>query len=132
MLEVVAAFGREAANANKGSRAPTWLNTAREFMQDNAKTPLSLAQIAAAAGRHEIHLAREFRRYFGASVGEYLRRLRIEQAAHLLQRSKLTLTEIAFECGFSSHSHLCRIFLAHHGMTPSQYRLWARDGSRTV
>lgn len=131
MLEVIAALAREAAISHRGTRPPTWLNTACEFMQDNVQMPLTLAQIAAAAGRHEIHLAREFRRYFGASVGEHLRRRRIEQAAHLLQRSKLSFSEIAFECGFSSHSHLCRTFLAYHGMTPSQYRLRTRDSTNS-
>jgi AraC-like DNA-binding protein len=42
-------------------------------MHENAFVPLTMAQIAREAGRHEIHLAREFRRFFGVPVGVYLR-----------------------------------------------------------
>ena len=127
MLEVVAAFAREGAKAAGSSRPPAWLCAARDFMHENVATSLTLAEIASAAGRHEIHLAREFRRYFGLPVGDYLRRLRVERAAQLLQRSRLSLSEVALDCGFSSHSHLCRTFQAHQGMTPSQYRRQTRD-----
>lgn len=126
MLEIVAAFGRNGAAVATTSRPPVWLRAAREFMQENACTPLSMAQIAHEAGRHEIHVAREFRRFFGYSVGAYLRRLRIEQAAHLLLKPQLSISEIALSCGFASHSHLCREFKAHFGAAPSDYRLARR------
>ena len=84
LLEVIAAFGRRGNAATTQATPPAWLCVARDFIHENAVTPVSLAQIAGAAGRHEIHLAREFRRFFGASVGTYSRRLRIEHAARLL------------------------------------------------
>jgi AraC family transcriptional regulator len=84
--------------------------------------PLCVDQIAKAAGRHPIHLCREFRRHFGVSVGAYMRRLRIEEAIRLVMAGGLSLSEIALDCGFSSHAHLCREFRAQLGMTPSQFR----------
>jgi AraC family transcriptional regulator len=81
-----------------------------------------MQDIARVAGRHEVHVAREFRRFFGVSVGTYLRRLRTERVARLLLGPHLSISEIALECGFSSHSHLCREFKAHYGVTPSRYR----------
>ena len=65
---------------------------------------------------------REFRRYFGMSVGSYLRHVRTERAAHLLRHSKSDITEIALGCGFASHAHLCRVFKVHFGLTPTEYR----------
>jgi AraC family transcriptional regulator len=126
MLEIVAAFGRRKAAAPATPRLPVWLRAAREFMHENAFASLTVAQIAAAAGRHEIHLAREFRRFFGIPVGAYLRRLRTEQAERLLLRPQLSISEIAQSCGFASHSHLCREFKAHFGVTPSEYRSRSR------
>jgi AraC family transcriptional regulator len=122
LLEIVAAFGRNSSTSKPSSNPPAWLCAAREFMHAHALAPLSMKRIAKAAGRHEIHLAREFRRYFGASVGAYLRRLRIEHAARLLLEPQTSISEIALICGFASHSHLCREFRAHYGVTPSQYR----------
>ena len=125
VLEAIAAFGRSRLEApGAAARAPAWLRAARDFLHENACAPLPLARIAQAAGRHEVHLAREFRRFFGASIGEYLRRLRCERAAQLLvePRSTHTITEVAVRCGFSSHAHLCREFRSRFGLTPSQYR----------
>ena len=126
MLEIVAAFGRSNAGEQSAPNPPAWLKRAREFLHENAFSSLSVARVAQAAGRHEIHLAREFRRYFGLPVGGYLRRLRTERAAELLARSQRDITDIALACGFSSHAHLCREFKTHYGVTPSRYRTQRR------
>jgi AraC family transcriptional regulator len=122
MLEIVAAFGRSGTAPASVAEPPAWLRRARAFLHENVSSSLSMTRIAQAAGRHEIHLAREFKRFFGLSVGNYLRRLRTERAAMLLAQSRTDLTDIALACGFSSHSHLCREFKARYGVTPSQYR----------
>lgn len=122
ILEIIAAFARSGSSAVAGPKPPPWLRAARDFLHESAPTPPSMRRLAEVACRHEIHLAREFRRFFGTSVGLYARRLRGEHAARLLGRAHLSISEIALECGFSSHSHLCREFRAHFGVTPSQFR----------
>jgi len=120
VLEVLAAFAR--AGDARAPKPPVWIERARDFIHAHAFAPVSMMQIAKAAGRHEIHLAREFRRHFGVSIGTYLRRLRTEEAARLLAQTREGITAIALRCGFASHAHLCRVFRAHYGTTPSQYR----------
>lgn len=122
LLEIVAAFGRADSLAVTAAKAPPWLCAARDFMHQHAFATVTLRQIAEAAGRHEIHLAREFRRYFGMPAGAYLRQVRTERAAHLLRHSSADITGIALRCGFASHAHLCRVFKAQFGLTPAQYR----------
>jgi AraC family transcriptional regulator len=122
LLEIVAAFGRTGTAAKTRAAPPSWLKSARDFLHANACSPPGLAATARAAGRHEIHLAREFRRYFGTSVGDYSRQLQIEEAARLLRAARTNICAIALDCGFSSHAHLCRVFKAHFGVTPAQYR----------
>lgn len=122
VLEIVAAFGRVGFDATVGASIPLWLHTALDYLHVNACAAPTMKQIALAAGRHEIHLAREFRRYFGTSVGGYLRRLKTAEAARLLRLPGADITDIALQCGFASHAHLCRVFKAHFGVTPSQYR----------
>lgn len=121
VLEIIAAFGR-AGVAPAAKNPPAWLGAARDYLHAHAGVSLGMKEIARAAGRHEIHLAREFRRYFGLSVGSYLRQVRTERAAHLLRHTSLDITDIALDCGFASHAHLCRVFKAHFGVSPSQYR----------
>jgi AraC family transcriptional regulator len=126
ILEIVAAFGRCSTAAKSVVRPPAWLCAVLDFVSQNALAPPGMQQIAQVAGRHEIHVAREFRRFFGASLGAYMRRLRTEHAARLLRGTRMSVSEIALECGFSSHSHLCREFRTWSGATPSQYRRGAR------
>ncbi|MEI9988911.1 MAG: AraC family transcriptional regulator [Rhizomicrobium sp.] len=118
MLEIVAAFGR----ARSDTAMPAWLGRARDMIHARSDETLTVARIARAVGRHDVHVAREFRRHFGLPIGAYLRRLRAEEAAARLLRSRAGITEIALACGFASHAHLCRVFKARFGMTPSQYR----------
>jgi AraC family transcriptional regulator len=122
MLEIIAAFGRDSAALAVPSKPPAWLRAVRDFLHENAFAPVSMAQLARAAGRHEVHVAREFRRHFHVSIGAYLRRLRTEHAAQLLLTARFSISEIAVTCGFASHSHLCREFKVHYRVTPSQYR----------
>jgi AraC family transcriptional regulator len=122
LLEIVTAFARTRPAARAAAKPPAWLCAARDFMHEHALTPLSMEKIAQVAGRHEIHLAREFRRFFGTSAGAYMRRLRTEHVARQLRRPRTRISDIALDCGFSSHAHLCREFKAHFGITPSQYR----------
>lgn len=122
VLEVIAAFGRSHSAARPVVRAPAWLCTVRDFVHEHASAPPSMKQIARVAGRHEIHVAREFRRFFGVPVGVYARRVRIDRVAVLLLRPHLSIGHVAVQCGFSSHAHLSRDFKARFGVTPTQYR----------
>ncbi len=122
LLEMVVALGRDGAPARAGTRPPSWLRAARDFLRDSVAGPPSMKQLAQAVGRHEIHVAREFRRFYGESAGTYVRRLRAEHVAQLLSQQGSSIAAIALDCGFSSHSHLCREFKARFGVTPSQFR----------
>lgn len=101
---------------------PRWLVQTRELLNDQFREKLSLAQIAEAIGVHETHLSREFRRFYGCTLGEYVRRLRIEFACRRLTISDDSLTEIALAAGFFDQSHFARIFKSQTGMTPLVYR----------
>jgi AraC family transcriptional regulator len=78
--------------------------------------------MAAAAGVHPVHLAREFRRFERCTVGEYIRRLRIERACNELSNSNDSIAAIASGTGFYDQSHFGRIFKRVVGMTPIEYR----------
>lgn len=122
LLEIVAAFGRKTSASASSRRPPQWLRAAHEFLRAHAFGPFTLTQMAKTVGRHQIHVAREFRRHYGEPVGSYVRRLRIERAAKLLGEPTPGISEIALRCGFASHSHLCREFKNQFGCTPSAYR----------
>jgi AraC family transcriptional regulator len=83
-----------------------------------------LARVAHIAGVHPMHLAKLFRRRFGCSMGEYLRRRRVAWACGQLARGERTITDIAHEAGFADHAHFTRTFVRVTGCTPRWYRAW--------
>ncbi|WP_213285043.1 AraC family transcriptional regulator [Bradyrhizobium sp. sGM-13] len=107
-----------------GGRAetlPQSLRRAREFLSAHADEPLDLAQLAAAAGTGIRALQLGFRRHFGTSISEMLRDIRL---AHLNVRLTAaspdeSITDIAFELGFTHLSRMASAYRAKFGETPS-------------
>jgi AraC family transcriptional regulator len=81
-----------------------------------------LADVARIAAVHPMHLAKLFRRHFGYSMGEYLRRRRVAWACGRLARGEETIATIAHNAGFSDHAHFTRTFVRITGCTPRWYR----------
>ena len=121
MLEMLGEASRQSIKLS-GRNPPRWLVRAREVLRDRFRENLSLAEIAGAVGVHETHLAREFRRHYRCTVGEYIRRLRIEFACRELSASDATLAEVAQAAGFFDQSHLGRTLKQQTGMSPALYR----------
>lgn len=101
---------------------PRWLAQAKELIDEQFSENLSLAFVAQSVGVHPVYLAHSFRRRYSCSVGEYLRRRRIEFACHRIAESKDSLIEIALASGFSNQSHFSRTFKQITGMSPARYR----------
>lgn len=101
---------------------PTWLGRADELIRTRFTESLGLEAIAQAVCVHPAHLAREYRRHYNCTIGEQMRRLRIEYACEQLSSSKRSLAEIALEAGFSDQSHFTVSFKQQIGASPSQYR----------
>ncbi len=119
-LETLAACARLRAGA--GSAAPPWLRRVHELVQDRFRENLSMAEIAAVAGISADHLARAFRRHFGCTLGEHLRRLRIDFACERLAEGRDSLAAIALSAGFADQSHFTRVFRQRMGITPAAFR----------
>jgi len=88
----------------------------------NLDTKSSLQVLAKESGYSRVHFVRMFRAATGYTPHNYLLKLRVDRVRELLASPKLSLTDIALECGFSSHSHLSRVFRQVLGATPSEYR----------
>lgn len=121
LLEILAESAR-AIGEGGGSNAPSWLRRVRESLEDSCLEAPSLSELAALAGVHPVHLSREFRKHYQSTIGEFIRKRRIEHASHLLANSPTPLSEIALLCGFSDQSHFCAMFKAHTGLTPAKFR----------
>jgi AraC family transcriptional regulator len=104
-------------------RPPRWLEAAREALHANVAEPPGVQTLAAEANVHPVYFARLFRRHFRCTIGEYVRRLRVLNAAELLAASDQPLAQIALRVGFTDQAHFCHAFRRVTGMTPNTYRL---------
>jgi AraC family transcriptional regulator len=71
---------------------------------------------------HPVHLAQTFHKTYQCTVGDYVRKLRIEYACHELAASAKPIVDIALAAGFCDQSHFTRTFKRSIGAAPSQYR----------
>lgn len=103
-------------------KPPRWLLRARDLLHDRFSEDVSLREVAAAVGIHPVHLARVFRKEYGCTVGDYIRRLRVEFACRKLAESETPLAQIAILSGFSDQSHFSNAFRRQMRMTPGEFR----------
>lgn len=126
-LEIIGeALRREMHNLE--SRTPAWLNRAKEILHEQFSEDLTLAAIAEEVGVHPVYLARQFRKHYHCTVGEYARRLRVEAACREVTESDKSLAEIATEAGFYDQSHFSHTFKRLTGLTPTEFRITFRAG----
>ncbi|MFW5715221.1 MAG: helix-turn-helix transcriptional regulator [bacterium] len=97
------------------------IHDARHILTERIADPPSLQEIALAVGINSNKLKYGFRKVFGTTVFGYLRTLRLEEGRRLLEDSELSVTEVAFQVGYSSLSHFARIFKQTYGSSPQCY-----------
>lgn len=93
-----------------------------DVIEAGLAAPLSLADLAEAAGVTRFQVVRDFNRAAGMTPGQYIRDRRIRRASSLLHRGTMELAEIAAATGFADQSHFTRAFKAARGVTPGAWR----------
>ena len=68
------------------------------------------------------HFTRIFSETYHTTPLNYILSLRINRACSLLKESRLSILDIAFQCGFSDNNYFSRIFKKRNGLTPKQFR----------
>jgi AraC-like DNA-binding protein len=106
----------------KEARQERSLRRGVAFIHERLGEPLSLSEVAKAAGFSAPHFSRLFAKSEGMTFRQYVRNLRIERARSMLDSTTLSVDRIADLCRFVSRVHFHRVFKAATGMTPSQYR----------
>ena len=102
-------------------RLPRALRAARDYLAENADEPLDLAQLACASGIGVRALQLGFRRHFGLSISQMLLDMRLAGLNARLARAApdASITEIAFDLGFSHLGRMAGAYREKFGETPS-------------
>ena len=95
---------------------------AEDFMRNHLGDSISVEDIADHVRLSRPHLTALFAKYRSIGPATQLRQLRVERAKQLLQRTNLTIKEIALSCGFVCPNHFSRVFSQTAGQTPSAFR----------
>jgi AraC-like DNA-binding protein len=95
---------------------------AKDLADSRYFEPLSVDDLARAAGLSRAHFSREFRRAFGESPPAYLLTRRLERAAALLRTTDHSVAEICLSVGLRSVGSFTTSFKRTHGFSPQAYR----------
>lgn len=98
------------------------INKVIDYVNKNLNKSFSLEELAKIALFSSFHFHKIFVALTGESLNFFTNRLRLEKAARLLKYSDSKISNVAFECGFSSPSTLSRSFKKHFGISPKSYQ----------
>ncbi|MDJ0594266.1 MAG: AraC family transcriptional regulator [Pleurocapsa sp. MO_226.B13] len=107
----------------KVGKLPTHLLVkVQEYIEAHDTTKIAIADLANLTGYSSVHFTRMFKKATGQTPREYLMNHRTSKAKQLLVNTDLSIVEVAYESGFSSHAHFSTQFRRSIGTTPQAYR----------
>jgi AraC-like DNA-binding protein len=108
--------GPTQARQDRGTRR------ALTFIRDHLREPLTLAQVARAAGFAPDYFSRLFRRNEGMTFEHYTQKVRVERAKQVLDETSLSVDGVRQLCGFHTRNYFHKVFREAVGLTPIEYR----------
>ncbi|MET6995928.1 helix-turn-helix transcriptional regulator [Chitinophaga defluvii] len=111
-----------AQTPGKTTRIPQWAIRLQQLLHDTWDDTPSLTQLAAILQVHPVTISKYFPVYFSCTLGEYIRRIKVEKAVAYIKEPGSSLTEIAYRCGFTDQSHFIRTFRTATGFLPGEYK----------
>lgn len=93
-----------------------------KVLNDNIGDPdFNVEKLSADVGISRAQLHRKMKEITGISTGEFIRNLKFEQAARLIRRGDINITQVAYAVGFNNSTHFSTVFKKHFGVSPSEY-----------
>ena len=99
------------------------INQVIDYIEYNIDSPLNLEKLSRVANFSPFHFHRIFSAFMGETLNSFIKRLRVEKAASMLiSNPRHSITQIAYDCGFSSSQAFSRAFKEHFDMSASDFR----------
>jgi len=121
IVEVLDRF-TERVYKNKNIKNVNIITKAKEFIRANYKKKIKLKDISKAVYFSPYYLSHIFKKETGATLFEYLTKVRVEEAKRLLETTQWSTTRISFEIGCTDQSYFCKVFKKVEGISPYEYR----------
>ena len=84
-------------------------------------------ELASEVGVSRVHLNRKMKERYGMSPVNFIRSYRLKQSAYLLVNNKVSISDVAYRMGFSSHPYFSNVFRAYFGMSPKEFVAYYAD-----
>ena len=100
---------------------------------ENLSNPdFDVEELAKTIGISRTHLHRKMKKMTGISASEFIRNIRLEQAARLIKEKKINISQVAYSVGFNNQTHFSTVFKRHFGMTPKAYLEQVTEDNKTT
>lgn len=125
LLELIYYLKKSAASLQAGTYGKKHhheiIEDTLQYIHDNLSSELDLAQLAQRVSFSKVYFHNLFKASTGKTLHGYIEEQRIKKAINLMTATEMTLSQIAYECGFSSQSYFCYAFKRNVGQTPRNY-----------
>lgn len=120
-LLILDIFNKLDANIHQLKKKPKWIKIIKELIKEDSNCDFSLSYLSNELNIHSAHLSREFSKYFGMTLGNYIRLQKVNKALLLIAKNEFSMTDICYKCGFYDQSHFILNFKRVYKMTPTNF-----------
>lgn len=124
LLELIYTINKDSTMKNKsGNSAKNYsmIEESLNYIKEHLTEDLSLESVAKSMSFSPIHFHNTFKAAVGKTLRDYVEEQRIKKAVNLMLTTNYSLTQIAYECGFSSQSYFSYVFKRRMKKTPRKY-----------
>jgi AraC-like DNA-binding protein len=111
-----------ADNAVPGSIIPDEISYLVQYIGANFHQELSLKKLSGLIHMNPTYTSSLFHKYTGTTINKFISIKRIHHAKKLLRETNLSVTDIAYQCGFNNHSYFIKMFKRMEAASPAIYR----------
>lgn len=106
---------------NQDQSQPDWVKGLKELIHYDTSN-LSLDYLSEELNVHPVHISRAASKYLTLNLGEYIRQQKVKKSIPLLWDPSVSLTNIAYQLGFTDQSHFNRVFKSYLHVSPGSFR----------
>ncbi|WP_199621494.1 response regulator [Paenibacillus alkalitolerans] len=119
---VVETMQEAARNETRNARVLA-VKTIQDYVQKNLTQDISLQAVSDYLQMHPAYLSRIYKLETGENLSDYIFKLKMGRAAHILRTSHMKIYEVSMEVGYQNPNYFIKVFKKHFGMTPQEYRI---------
>jgi len=115
-------IGQKIGNINVRPHNEVLMQKVMDIIKENiSNSALNVEMLAGEIGISRVHLHRKLKELTNQPAGDFIKSIRLKQAAYLLTTKEISISEAAYAVGFSNLSHFSKSFKAFYGVSPTEY-----------